>query len=167
LPFYERDANQGPGKKEWSAESTIDVHGVAWKVKIWLTPQLARRMDSPLPIVTFVGGILCSLLLAITVFLAQRSSTLNRATARALRDLTAAAAEIKTLSGLLPICATCKRVRDDSGYWSQIESYLSRHSDASFSHGYCPQCAANACQEFGIAIPPKIQAELEARNFEA
>jgi sensor domain CHASE-containing protein len=167
LPFYERDAGSGPRKKEWSAESTIDIHGVTWTVKVWPTPQLAKRMDSPLPIVTFVGGILCSLLLAVTVFLAQRSSTLNRATARALRDLTAAAAEIKTLTGLLPICATCKRVRDDSGYWSQIESYLSRHSDASFSHGYCPQCAANACQEFGIAIPPKIQAELEARNFEA
>jgi PAS domain S-box-containing protein len=48
--------------------------------------------------------------------------------------------EVKTLSGLLPICANCKKVRDDSGYWQQIESYVSRHSQAQFSHGICPDC---------------------------
>lgn len=55
--------------------------------------------------------------------------------------LTQALAEVKTLSGLLPICASCKRVRDDKGYWNQIEAYISRHSDALFSHGICPDCA--------------------------
>jgi PAS domain S-box-containing protein len=49
-------------------------------------------------------------------------------------------AEVKTLSGLLPICARCKKVRDDSGYWKQIEIYLKDHSDAEFSHGLCPEC---------------------------
>jgi PAS domain S-box-containing protein len=48
--------------------------------------------------------------------------------------------EVKTLSGLLPICASCKKVRDDSGYWQQLESYVSRHSEAQFSHGICPDC---------------------------
>lgn len=55
-------------------------------------------------------------------------------------QLQKALAEIKTLSGLIPICASCKKVRDDSGYWSQIEEYLSQHSDAEFSHGICPDC---------------------------
>ena len=49
--------------------------------------------------------------------------------------------EVKTLKGLIPICASCKKVRDDEGYWNQIETYISDHSDAKFSHGICPECA--------------------------
>ena len=49
--------------------------------------------------------------------------------------------ELKTLSGLLPICASCKKIRDDRGYWNQIENFLLDHSDATFSHGICPECA--------------------------
>lgn len=48
--------------------------------------------------------------------------------------------KIKTLSGLIPICAGCKKIRDDKGYWNQLEEYLEKHSDASFSHGLCPDC---------------------------
>jgi len=49
--------------------------------------------------------------------------------------------EIKTLSGLLPICARCKQIRDDQGYWNQLEGYISKHTSATFSHGICPNCA--------------------------
>jgi DNA-binding response OmpR family regulator len=49
--------------------------------------------------------------------------------------------EIKTLRGLLPICASCKKIRDDRGYWTQIETYISENSEAEFSHGICPDCA--------------------------
>ncbi len=49
--------------------------------------------------------------------------------------------EIKTLTGLLPICASCKKIRDDKGYWNQIEGYIQQHSDAQFSHAICPACA--------------------------
>lgn len=52
-----------------------------------------------------------------------------------------ALSQIKTLSGMLPICASCKRIRDDKGYWNQIESYVEQHSEAEFSHGICPECA--------------------------
>ena len=52
-----------------------------------------------------------------------------------------ALANIKTLRGMLPICASCKKIRDDSGYWNQIEAYVQAHSDAVFSHGICPDCA--------------------------
>jgi hypothetical protein len=48
--------------------------------------------------------------------------------------------KIKILSGFLPICTTCKKIRDDQGYWNQIESYISAHTDARFSHGICPAC---------------------------
>ena len=48
--------------------------------------------------------------------------------------------DVKKLSGLLPICASCKKIRDDKGYWNQIESYIRDHSEANFSHGICPDC---------------------------
>ena len=51
-----------------------------------------------------------------------------------------ALAKVKTLKGLLPICASCKKIRDDKGYWKQLETYLKEHSDASFTHGLCPEC---------------------------
>ncbi|KMY67450.1 hypothetical protein AAU61_11500 [Desulfocarbo indianensis] len=56
------------------------------------------------------------------------------------QDLEQALAEVKQLSGLLPICAHCKKIRDDKGYWKQIEDYVSIHSEATFSHGICPEC---------------------------
>jgi ligand-binding sensor domain-containing protein len=55
-------------------------------------------------------------------------------------ELSAALGNVKQLSGLLPICANCKKIRDDSGYWSQIEGYISKHSEVDFSHGICPEC---------------------------
>lgn len=58
----------------------------------------------------------------------------------ALRKTAQLTSEIKTLSGLLPVCAWCKKVRDDSGYWDQIETYISSHTDASFTHSICPDC---------------------------
>jgi transcriptional regulator with PAS, ATPase and Fis domain len=55
-------------------------------------------------------------------------------------ELREALNQIKTLSGLIPICAACKKIRDDKGYWNQLEQYLEEHSDAVFSHGLCPEC---------------------------
>ncbi|MBI5375262.1 MAG: PAS domain S-box protein [Candidatus Schekmanbacteria bacterium] len=58
-----------------------------------------------------------------------------------ITDLQGAIANIKTLSGLIPICASCKKIRDDSGYWNMVESYISEHSEAEFTHSICPECA--------------------------
>ena len=57
------------------------------------------------------------------------------------QDLQHALAEVKTLSGLLPICAHCKKIRDDQGYWNQIETYMAKRIDVEFTHGICPSCA--------------------------
>ena len=57
------------------------------------------------------------------------------------RELSEALTQVKQLSGLLPICACCKKIRDDKGYWNQLEVYISKHSDADFTHGICPECA--------------------------
>ena len=55
-------------------------------------------------------------------------------------DLQGAMVEVKKLSGMLPVCSSCKNVRDDKGYWKQIELYIEQHSEAQFSHGICPEC---------------------------
>ncbi|HEO70249.1 MAG TPA: PAS domain S-box protein [Candidatus Hydrogenedentes bacterium] len=65
-----------------------------------------------------------------------------------IQELRNALAQIKTLRGLLPICACCKKVRDDNGYWNQIEHYLSQHSDVYFTHGFCPDCLKELYKEF-------------------
>jgi len=67
---------------------------------------------------------------------------------RLLQELQEALGRVKTLSGLLPICAGCKKIRDDQGYWTQIESYLKAHSEAEFSHGLCPDCVASLFPDY-------------------
>lgn len=59
---------------------------------------------------------------------------------RHIKELRHALDTVKTLSGLIPICAGCKKIRDDHGYWKQVESYICEHTDAKFSHGICPDC---------------------------
>jgi hypothetical protein len=59
-------------------------------------------------------------------------------------------AEVKTLSGLLPICSSCKKIRDDKGYWNQIETYIKKHSKAAFSHSICPECAEKLYPDLDI-----------------
>jgi CheY-like chemotaxis protein len=57
-----------------------------------------------------------------------------------IRQLEEAISQVKTLSGIVPICASCKKIRDDEGYWNQVEAYITAHSSAIFSHGICPDC---------------------------
>jgi two-component system, response regulator PdtaR len=72
--------------------------------------------------------------------MALYKSRMEREREKLLKELQDAIAEIKTLSGLLPICAWCKSVRDDSGYWMRVEQYVEQHSSATFSHSVCPDC---------------------------
>jgi PAS domain S-box-containing protein len=75
-------------------------------------------------------------------FIGRRASNRDITEAKELeRELREALSRVKLLSGFLPICASCKKIRDDSGYWRQIEAYISEHSEAEFSHGICPECA--------------------------
>ncbi len=65
-------------------------------------------------------------------------------------ELREALSKIKQLSGLLPICMHCKKIRDDKGYWNQIEAYIQKNSEAEFSHGICQECAATLYPEFNL-----------------
>jgi sigma-B regulation protein RsbU (phosphoserine phosphatase) len=64
-----------------------------------------------------------------------------------VEQLRSALDHVKTLRGILPICAHCKKIRDDAGYWSQVETYVRNHSEAEFSHGICPSCVAKLYAE--------------------
>lgn len=65
-----------------------------------------------------------------------------------IRSLKESLAQVRQLSGMLPICASCKKIRDDKGYWNQIEEYIRAHSEAEFSHGICPDCSQKLYPEY-------------------
>ena len=74
----------------------------------------------------------------------------ERGREKLIRDLQDALDKIRKLRGMLPICASCKKIRDDKGYWNQIEAYISAHSEAEFTHGLCPDCAQKLYPGMGI-----------------
>ena len=103
---------------------------------------------------TVVFIIALGLLLSIIVILFIENKTISKRKQvekereKLIAELQDAATKIKTLSGLLPICSSCKKIRDDKGYWKQIESYIRDHSEAEFTHSMCPICAKKFYPEF-------------------
>jgi DNA-binding response OmpR family regulator len=83
-----------------------------------------------------------------------RMVELQASLAARVRELEEALARVKQLNGLLPICSYCKKIRDDRNYWRQVESYISAHSDAEFSHGICPDCYENIIKPELEKLPP-------------
>jgi hypothetical protein len=79
---------------------------------------------------------------------AQQCKLAEEAKGRLVTDLQEALAQVKQLRGLLPICSSCKKIRDDRGYWTQMEAYIRDHSEAEFSHGICPECARKLYPQF-------------------
>ncbi len=86
--------------------------------------------------------------------------------AKIIAELQAALQTINTLNGLLPICASCKSIRDDSGYWSQLESYISAHSDVEFSHSICPECTERYLAELAAAKKKELDGQVQQRPTE-
>jgi sigma-B regulation protein RsbU (phosphoserine phosphatase) len=78
-----------------------------------------------------------------------RILTLQKDLAEQIAMLKETLANVKQLKGLLPMCSYCKKIRKDAGYWQQLETYISEHSDAEFSHGVCPTCFERVVNEFG------------------
>jgi len=90
-----------------------------------------------------IGLVLAGVLLAVAIafFTVRHVFKVENVLVHERNELQKALSEIKTLSGLLPICASCKMIRDDKGYWNQIEAYIRDRSEAEFSHSICPKCA--------------------------
>ncbi len=80
----------------------------------------------------------------------ERRKKLEKEREKLISELQQALSEIKTLQGFLPICANCKKIRDDEGYWQQIEEYIQERSEAQFSHSICPECAKKLYPDLNI-----------------
>lgn len=95
----------------------------------------------------FLGSLLIKILRSLNEEITKRLQSEKdiRNERNKLKD---ALGKVKTLSGLLPICASCKKIRDDKGYWNQIESYIRKHSEVDFSHSVCPECFAKLYSEY-------------------
>jgi ligand-binding sensor domain-containing protein len=132
-----RVENLNAGSYSVEVESRFDRAGAEWTKPLLATVIVAPRLWETLWARLAIGGIAGLIMVALvrwrTARLASRARELEAAVAEALSSA-------KVLRGLLPICAHCKKVRDDGGYWTRIEDYISRHSEADFSHGYCPDC---------------------------
>jgi AmiR/NasT family two-component response regulator len=87
-------------------------------------------------------------LLQITIEMALYKCRMEQERQRLISDLQDALAKVKVLSGLLPICASCKNIRDEEGYWHRVEEYVRDHSEADFSHSLCPECAHRLYPEY-------------------
>jgi hypothetical protein len=95
-----------------------------------------------------VGGLTFAALQAIRNEVAEREQS-EMALRQKNAELVEALANVKTLSGMLPICCACKKIRDDKNYWQQVEGYIAKHSDATFTHSYCPDCVRKIPSIFG------------------
>ena len=146
-----KSLNEIIGRKIWDvfekeeADKRFDV------VKKVFTEGKTEEIEVRVPLssgdtyyLTTVKPILNDLGVIETVICTSKNITKRKLAEEALKEkhykLLEALKEIKILSGLLPICASCKKIRDDNGYWNQIESYINQHSEAEFSHSICPDC---------------------------
>lgn len=102
------------------------------------------------PLLDEAGEVIGAFEMAIDV---TRSLDRERRRQDLVEDLQHQLAEIKTLKGLLPICAVCHKIRDDEGYWNRLEGYIQEHTDARFSHGLCPQCLQEQYLDDGYPDP--------------
>jgi integral membrane sensor domain MASE1 len=119
---------------------TIHQHG----------PFVQKTLNESLLLLQAFVGILAVTALALAGVLAERRQA-EQAKAIAIEQLEQALHEIKTLRGLIPICAWCKRIRNDAGSWEQLEAYLHEHTEAEFSHGICPECSERRL----VALPQR------------
>ena len=138
-------------KKPFDAVEALQL-AHALTEKWWLHQQSRRKMEE---LESRVAERTAEL--AITNEALQAENTARKQTVverdRLIQDLQKALANVKSLSGLLPICAGCKKIRDDKGYWSQVESYVQLHSEATFTHGLCPDCIKKYYPELGDVRP--------------
>ncbi len=101
----------------------------------------------------FLDSVVALFAIWVTALLAVERRRSDERRERAIEEQEKALAHVRVLRGLLPICASCKQIRNDEGYWTQIEVYIRDHSEAKFSHGICPECARKLYPDFFEANP--------------
>jgi hypothetical protein len=143
--------NLGPGP--WDIEVSAKLEGRA----DWGEPVVLQVFIEPLVWETAWARAALGALLTLGIFglVRMRTRHLARRARELRRGIQEALAKLKFLNGLLPICASCKKIRDDRGYWNEVECYVRDHSEAEFSHGICPECLQRLYPKYtGKRRPP-------------
>jgi hypothetical protein len=109
---------------------------------LWYLAELASAYEYAHPLIPAWNSVVRFGTYSVVTFLLRRLREDLRVRAVLVAELRESLANVSTLSGLLPICAWCKNVRNDAGYWQRVESYIQEHTDATFTHGICPSCSA-------------------------
>lgn len=114
------------------------VHGLHGGSIVWLLKPdglyIALLLSGICPLV--LAGFISHAYMKMGEEISQREEKLKQVN----QELEAALQDVQELSGLLPICSFCKKIRDDKGYWNQVEEYIQNHTKAQFTHGLCPEC---------------------------
>ena len=126
------------GVKVLAAHEPLEEMGLGIVAKIDLSEIRAPFIKAAL----WSGLIALILISAGTTVFVNVSEPIITKLHNTVNQLEKSLSEVKTLKGIVPICSYCKKIRDDQGYWAQVESYVSEHTDADFSHGICPECVA-------------------------
>ena len=126
------------GVKVLAAHEPLEEMGLGIVAKIDLSEIRAPFIKA----VLWSGLIALVLILAGTTVFIKVSEPIITKLHMTVSQLEKSLSEVKTLKGIVPICSYCKKIRDDQGYWAQVESYISKHTNADFSHGICPDCMA-------------------------
>ncbi len=131
----------------WSANRPFTLI-VATASSILVVLGFWLKAPHPVPAILIENRVLTLIMIWLTtIFLLLHKRALEERQ-RLFQELQDALDKIKTLRGLVPICSSCKKIRDDQGYWNQIELYIQEHSDAQFSHGICPECFKSLYPDF-------------------
>lgn len=117
---------------------------------VWFISDLATGHTFSHPLIPIWNAGVRLAFFIVFVFLANRWKIAYEKQQQLVKDLQKAFEEIKTLGGLIPICSYCKNIRDDAGYWQQVEAFVQEHSDATFTHSICPTCLEKWKKERGL-----------------
>jgi hypothetical protein len=129
------------GYAAWHSSRRFSIIVALFSTIIWFLSDALAGHNYSSPLVEYWNSIIrfiSFLLIALSVSEIRRRLAIEK---RMTADLKEALLQVKTLRGLLPICASCKKIRNDKGYWEKIESYIKNHSEADFTHSLCAECA--------------------------
>lgn len=127
------------------------VQGLNWGIVAKIDMSEMRAPFVKAAIISAILGMIA--IIAGTIIFVRLTNPLINSLNRTVAELEEALDNVNRLSGLLPICASCKKIRDDQGYWTQIESYIKEHSEAEFSHSICPDCVRKLYGDLGKNKP--------------
>ncbi len=149
--LYKLNTNTHPEDNWFSFIDKFDIAGRTYSIHISEKPEVFLSQFRTSTFILLAG----LLITAITSIYVSIMRTRNTELYQSNQDLKKAIDDIKSLQGIIPICSYCHSIRDDEGAWNQLESYISRNSQAKFSHGICPKCVAQVRAETGLESDTK------------